>query len=49
MMKQNSKFEFSDKQYLELKTQQDIIAGWVKQIGDKTGVKINLEELEKVA
>ncbi len=39
----------SDKRYLELKARQNVIANWVKQIGDKTGVKISLEDLEKVA
>lgn len=45
----NNYLQLSDKRYLELKARQDVIVNWVKQIGDKTGVKINLEELEKVA
>ena len=39
----------SDQRYLELKYGQNVIANWVKTIGDKTGVKINLEDLEKAA
>jgi hypothetical protein len=31
-----------------LKARENVIANWVKQIGDKAGVKINLEDLEKV-
>ena len=38
----------SDKRYLELKRREMILAKWVKQIADKTGVKIDLEELEKI-
>ncbi len=44
----NRYLELSDKRYLELKARQDVIVSWVKQIGDKTGVKIDLTELEKV-
>ena len=33
--------------YLELKARERVIAGWVKIISDKTGVQINLEDLEK--
>ena len=43
----NNYLELSDKRYLELKARQNVIVGWVKEIGDKTGVKINLEDLEK--
>jgi len=39
----------SDKRYLELKFRQNVIAKWVKAIGDKTGVVINLADLEKAA
>lgn len=45
----NNYLELSDKRYLELKARQNLIASWVKVIGDKTGVTINLEDLEKVA
>jgi len=45
----NNYLELSDKRYLELKARQNIIVNWVKTIGDKTGVKINLEDLEKAA
>ncbi|MBI4054261.1 MAG: hypothetical protein HY397_02945 [Candidatus Doudnabacteria bacterium] len=37
----------SDKRYLELKRRDLVIAKWLKQIGDKTGVEIDLTELEK--
>lgn len=43
----NNYLELSDKRYLELKARQNVIANWVKQIADKTGVKISLEDLEK--
>lgn len=39
--------ELSDKRYLELKHKNTTIAKWVKQIADKTGIKIDLAELEK--
>jgi len=39
--------ELSDKRYLELKRRNMIIAKWVKEIGEKTGVEVDLEELEK--
>ena len=42
-------FELSDKQYFELKARENVIVNWVKKIADKTGVQINLEDLEKVA
>lgn len=45
----NNYLELSDKRYLELKARQNVIVNWVKTIGDKTGVKINLEDLEKAA
>jgi hypothetical protein len=45
----NNHLELSDKRYLELKARQNVIVNWVKTIGDKTGVKINLEDLEKAA
>lgn len=45
----NNYLELSDKRYLELKAREKVIANWVKIIGDKTGVKINLEDLEKAA
>ena len=39
--------ELSDKRYLELKHKNAVIAKWIKVIADKTGVKIDLAELEK--
>lgn len=45
----NNYLELSDKRYLELKARQNVIVNWVKAIGEKTGVKINLEDLEKAA
>lgn len=39
--------ELSDKRYLELKRRDMIVAKWLKQIADKTGVQIDLAELEK--
>ena len=43
----NNYLELSDKRYLELKAKQNVIVGWVKQIADKTGIPISLEDLEK--
>ena len=43
----NNYLELSDKRYLELKARQNVIAGWVKTIANKTGIKIDLAELEK--
>ena len=39
--------ELSDKRYLELKNREKLLAKWIKQIADKTGVNIDLAELEK--
>lgn len=39
--------ELSDKRYLELKRRDTVIAKWIKMIADKTGVNIDLAELEK--
>lgn len=39
--------QLSDKRYLELKRRDMIMARWIKQIADKTGVAIDLAELEK--
>ena len=46
-MKLTSHLELSDKRYLELKGRDTLIAKWLKQIADKTGVNIDLAELEK--
>ncbi|MDP3994189.1 MAG: hypothetical protein Q8P75_04400 [bacterium] len=39
--------ELSDKRYLQLKNREKLLAKWIKQIADKTGVSIDLAELEK--
>lgn len=39
--------ELSDKRYLELKRKNLILAKWVKQLADKTGLKLDLKELEE--
>lgn len=39
--------DLSDKRYLELKRRETILAKWIKQIADKTGINIDLQELEK--
>lgn len=43
----NNYLQLSDKRYLELKARETVIVNWVKTIADKTGIKINLEDLEK--
>lgn len=40
--------QLSDKRYLELKRRDLIIAQWLKQIADKSGVPIDLAELERI-
>jgi len=44
----NNYLALSDKRYLELKARQNLIVSWVKTIADKTGVQIDLTELEKI-
>lgn len=39
--------DLSDKRYLELKRRDIVIAKWIKKIADKSGVDIDLAELEK--
>lgn len=39
--------ELSDKRYLELKNRERLLGKWIKMIADKTGVPIDLAELEK--
>lgn len=39
--------ELSDKRYLELKRKNLILVKWVKTIAEKTGVNIDLKELEE--
>src|SRR3989338_2188859 len=39
--------ELSDKRYLELKNREKLLAKWIKMIADKTGISIDLAELEK--
>lgn len=38
--------ELSDKRYLELKRKNLVLAKWIKVLADKTGVKLDLKELE---
>ena len=45
----NNYLALSDKRYLELKARQNLIVSWVKTIADKTGVEIDLQELEKIS
>lgn len=45
--KLSAHLELSDKRYLEIKRRQVILAKWVKQVADKTGVEIDLAELDK--
>lgn len=44
----NNYLRLSDERYLELKSREKVIVSWVKIIAEKTGVKINFEELEKI-
>lgn len=44
----NNYLELSDKRYLELKARETVIISWVKAIAEKTGVKIDFQELEKI-
>lgn len=39
--------ELSEKRYLELKRRDLVIAKWLKQVADKTGVEIDFTELER--
>ena len=39
--------ELSDKRYLELKRKNLILAKWIKELSEKTGVKLDLKELEE--
>ena len=41
------RIDLSDKRYLELKRRDLVIAKWLKQVADKTGVPLDLNELEK--
>lgn len=45
--KVTSHLELSDKRYLELKNREKVLTKWIKMIADKTGVQIDLAELEK--
>lgn len=45
--KLSAHLDLSDKRYLELKRRDAVIAKWVKQVAEKTGVPIDLAELEK--
>lgn len=41
-------FYISDEQYAELKRRDVVIAHWLKAIADKTGVPVDLGQLEKI-
>lgn len=41
--------DLSDKRYLELKNRERLMAKWIKMIADKTGIDIDLAELEKIS
>ena len=43
----NNYLYLSDKRYLELKRRDAVLADWLKAIADKTGVPIDLSQLEK--
>lgn len=40
--------QLSDKRYLELKRRDLILAQWLKQLADKSGLPIDLTELERI-
>lgn len=44
----NNYLDLTDKRYLELKHRDTLIANWLKTIGDKTGVLIDVSQLEKI-
>ena len=39
--------ELSDKRYLELKRKNLVLAKWIKELAEKTGVKLDFKELEE--
>ena len=43
----NNYLDLSDKRYLELKRSISFLANWLKVVGDRTGVPIDLSQLEK--
>ena len=45
----NNYLDLSDKRYLELKHRDALLARWVKAVADKTGVPVDLEQLEKTS
>lgn len=45
----NNYLRLPDERYLELKAREKVIISWVKTLAEKTGVKIDFKELEKVA
>ena len=44
----NHYLDLSNERYLELKHRDTLIVGWLKVIGDKTGVPIDVSQLEKI-
>ncbi len=43
----NNYLKLSDERYLELKGRQTVIVSWIQKIAKKTGVQIDLKELEQ--
>lgn len=44
----NNYLELSEKRYTELKHNDAILAKWIKLVADKTGVPIDVSQLEKI-
>ena len=44
----NNYLELSEKRYVELKHNDAILAKWIKLVADKTGVPIDVSQLEKI-
>ena len=44
----NNYLELSEKRYAELKQRDAILAKWLKLVADKTGVPIDISQLEKI-
>jgi hypothetical protein len=44
----NNYLELSEKRYSELKQRDAVLAKWIKLVADKTGVPIDVSQLEKI-
>jgi len=44
----NNYLELSEKRYAELKQRDVILAKWIKLVADKTGVPVDVSQLEKI-